>query len=71
VEFAANRSGLILVFFTEIFTTPYILRLPRIAKGLLLGVALTLPLVFPPAVMGYFLPLVFRAKRPFDKFSTT
>jgi ABC-type molybdate transport system permease subunit len=71
VEFAANRSELILAFFTEIFTTPYISRLPRIAKEVLLDVALPLPPVLPPTLQGYYLPLVFRAKRPFDRFSTT
>lgn len=53
----------VLVFFIGIFAAYYAVRLPRAAKGAL-DVVLTLPLVLPPTVCGYFLLLVFGLKRP-------
>ena len=53
----------VLVFFLGIFSAYYVARLPRLIKGLL-DVLLTLPLVLPPTVMGYFLLLCFGTKRP-------
>ena len=53
----------ILVFFLGIFAAYYIAKLPRILKGVL-DVILTLPMVLPPTVVGYFLLLLFGAKRP-------
>ena len=57
----------ILVFFTGIFFAYYAARLPRAVKGVL-DVILTLPMVLPPTVCGYFLLLVFGAKRPVGAF---
>ena len=53
----------ILVFFSGIFCADYVARLPRVIKGVL-DVILTLPMVLPPTVCGYFLILVFGVKRP-------
>ena len=44
------------VFFLGIFAAYYIARLPRAVKGVL-DVVLTLPMVLPPTVVGYFLLL--------------
>ena len=52
-----------LVFFTGIFAAYYVAKLPRAIKGVL-DVILTLPMVLPPTVVGYFLLLVFGVKRP-------
>ena len=41
------------VFFLGIFAAYYIARLPRAVKGVL-DVLLTLPMVLPPTVVGYF-----------------
>ncbi len=57
----------IIVFFTAVFAAYYIKRLPRVIKGIL-DVILTLPLVLPPTVVGYFLLLVFGLKRPIGIF---
>ncbi len=57
----------VLVFFTGIFAAYYVARLPRAVKGLL-DVILTLPLVLPPTVVGYFLLVLFGAKRPLGIF---
>ena len=42
------------VFFLGIFAAYYIAKLPRVLKGVL-DVILTLPMVLPPTVVGYFL----------------
>ena len=57
----------VLVFFLGIFFAYYAARLPRAVKGLL-DVVLTLPMVLPPTVCGYFLLLLFGAKRPLGIF---
>ena len=53
----------VVVFFTGITAAYYAARLPRVVKGVL-DVVLTLPMVLPPTVCGYFLLLVFGVKRP-------
>ena len=53
----------VLVFFAGSAAAYYAARLPRVVKGVL-DVVLTLPMVLPPTVCGYFLLLVFGAKRP-------
>lgn len=53
----------VLVFFLGIFAAYYASKLPRAIKGLL-DVLLTLPMVLPPTVCGYFLVLLFGARRP-------
>ena len=53
----------VIVFFLGIGAAYYASRLPRLVKGVL-DVVLTLPMVLPPTVCGYFLLLVFGAKRP-------
>ena len=57
----------IIVFFLGISTAYWSRRLPRATKGML-DVILTLPLVLPPTVVGYFLLLVLGLKRPAGMF---
>ncbi len=57
----------VLVFFLGICLAYYAARLPREIKGIL-DVFLTLPLVLPPTVCGYFLLLIFGVKRPVGIF---
>ena len=57
----------VLVFFLGIFAAYYASKLPRAVKGLL-DVVLTLPMVLPPTVCGYFLVLLFGARRPLGMF---
>lgn len=57
----------VLVFFLGIFFAYYAARLPRVVKGVL-DVVLTLPMVLPPTVCGYFLLLLFGVKRPLGIF---
>ena len=57
----------VLVFFTGIFFAYYAAKLPCAVKGIL-DVILTLPMVLPPTVCGYFLLLIFGVKRPVGAF---
>ena len=57
----------VLVFFSGIFVAWHISRMPKILKGIF-DVILTLPMVLPPTVIGYFLLLIFSTKRPFGAF---
>ena len=57
----------LIVFFTGIFCACSVVRLPRWLKGLL-DVVLTLPLVLPPTVVGYFLLLLLGNRRPLGLF---
>ena len=50
-----------------IFAAYYVAKLNRLAKGAL-DVLLTLPMVLPPTVCGYFLLLLFGVKRPLGAF---
>lgn len=56
-----------IVFFTGIFAAYYIAKLPRGLKGIL-DVVLTLPMVLPPTVCGYFLLVFWGPKRPLGMF---
>ena len=51
------------VFFLGIAAAYWAARLPQVLKGVL-DVVLTLPLVLPPTVVGYFLLLLFGNRRP-------
>ena len=57
----------IVVFFLGILAAYYIARLPRGVKGIL-DVILTLPMVLPPTVCGYFLLVLLGPQRPLGKF---
>lgn len=58
----AAISG-VLIFFLGILLAYYVARLPRLLKGAL-DVLLTLPLVLPPTVCGYFLLMLVGVRRP-------
>ncbi|MCL2366914.1 MAG: molybdate ABC transporter permease subunit [Oscillospiraceae bacterium] len=57
----------VIVFFLGIFAAFYVSKLNRIAKGIV-DVLLTLPLVLPPTVIGYFLIITVGARRPIGMF---
>ncbi len=56
------------VFFLGIFAAYYIAKLPRVLKGCAGRGAHPCPMVLPPTVVGYFLLLLFGAKRPLGLF---
>ena len=53
----------VVIFFLGMFAAYWIAKLPRLVKGVL-DVVLTLPLVLPPTVVGYFLLMVMGPRRP-------
>jgi len=57
----------IIVFFTGILAAYYAAKLPRTIKGVV-DVILTLPMVLPPTVCGYFLLIIFGNNRPLGIF---
>ena len=56
----------VIVFFAGICAAYYTAGLPRVIKGVLDAV-LTLPMVLPPTVCGYFLLLIFGGNRPLGR----
>lgn len=52
----------VIIFFLGILAAYYVAKLPRLVKGVL-DVVLTLPLVLPPTVVGYFLLRLLGPKR--------
>ena len=59
--------SLVIVFFLGIFFAYYIAKLPPLIKGVF-DVILTLPMVLPPTVCGYFLLIIFGVNRPVGAF---
>lgn len=57
----------VIVFFAGIFSAYYIAKLHPVLKGIL-DVILTLPLVLPPTVVGYFLLVLLGPRRPFGSW---
>ncbi len=53
----------VIIFFLGIFIAYYVSKLPGGVKGII-DVVLTLPMVLPPTVCGYFLLILFGTKRP-------
>ena len=57
----------ILAFFIGILAARFVMKLSNTIKRIVDGI-LTLPLVFPPTVAGFFLLLIFSLKRPIGKY---
>ncbi|MDC7290498.1 molybdate ABC transporter permease subunit [Blautia schinkii] len=64
------KTGLVatvIAFFLGIFCARKVMKLHPTARGILDGI-LTMPLVLPPTVAGFFLLLIFSVKRPLGSF---
>ncbi len=57
----------IVVFFSGIFCAYYVARLPRLIKGIM-DVVLTLPMVLPPTVVGYFILMILAPNTSFGSW---
>ena len=71
--FISLKTGIlatIFAFFLGVAAARMIMRLNNTAKAVV-DVILTLPLVLPPTVAGFFLLLLFSLRRPFGKFLMT
>ncbi len=67
ISLKTGVAATVIAFFTGIFAASQVMKLGGRAKAAVDGI-LTLPLVLPPTVMGFFLLLLFSLKRPFGKF---
>lgn len=68
--FISMKTGVLatfLAFFLGIGAARLVMRLGHVGKAILDGL-LTLPLVLPPTVAGFFLLLLFSLRRPFGRF---
>lgn len=67
ISLKTGVAATVIAFFTGTFAASQVMKLGGRAKAAVDGI-LTLPLVLPPTVMGFFLLLLFSLKRPFGKF---
>lgn len=68
--FLSLKTGIlatVLTFFVGTGAARFIMKLNHTAKSIIDGI-LTLPLVLPPTVAGFFLLLIFSLRRPFGSF---
>ena len=56
-----------IAFFLGIFCARKIMKMKPVSRAIWDGI-LTMPLVLPPTVAGFFLLLIFSLRRPFGKF---
>ena len=71
--FISLKTGIlatVLAFFAGIAAARFIMKLNNTAKAVVDGL-LTLPMVLPPTVAGFFLLLIFSLRRPFGKYLYT
>ena len=67
ISLKTGLAATVIAFFLGIFCARKIMKLKTGARAVLDGI-LTLPLVLPPTVAGFFLLLIFSLKRPFGSF---
>ena len=67
ISLKTGLAATVIAFFLGIFFARKIMKLKPGARAVLDGI-LTLPLVLPPTVAGFFLLLIFSLKRPFGSF---
>ena len=71
--FISLKTGIvatIMAFFFGVAAARFIMKLNNTTKAFMDGL-LTLPLVLPPTVAGFFLLLIFSLRRPFGKYLYT
>ena len=70
ISLKAGTLATVIAFFLGILAARWVMRLSSKMKWVVDGI-LTLPLVLPPTVAGFFLLLLFSLKRPFGKYLWT
>ena len=68
ISMKTASAAIIITFFLGIITARWIVKIKSEKIKMILDGILTLPLVLPPTVMGFFILLVFGVKRPIGKF---
>ncbi|MCI7628176.1 MAG: molybdate ABC transporter permease subunit [Blautia glucerasea] len=67
ISLKTGFAATVIAFFAGVFCARKIMKLRPAAKGIWDGI-LTMPLVLPPTVAGFFLLMLFSLRRPFGKF---
>lgn len=67
ISLKTGVAATVFAFFLGVWAARLIMKLNNTAKSIVDGI-LTLPLVLPPTVAGFFLLLLFSLRRPFGKF---
>ena len=67
ISLKTGAAATVIAFFAGIYFAALAMKLRPTARGILDGI-LTMPLVLPPTVAGFFLLLLFSLKRPFGSF---
>ena len=67
ISLKTGAVATVIAFFAGIFFANLAMKLHPAARGILDGI-LTMPLVLPPTVAGFFLLILFSLKRPFGSF---
>jgi molybdate transport system permease protein len=68
ISMKTASAAIIITFFLGIFAARWVVKIKSEKIKMLLDGILTLPLVLPPTVMGFFVLLIFGVKRPLGKF---
>lgn len=67
ISLKTGAVATIIAFFLGIFCARKIMKMKPVSRAIWDGI-LTMPLVLPPTVAGFFLLLIFSLRRPFGKF---
>lgn len=68
ISMRTASAAIVITFFLGIITANWIVKIKSEKIKMILDGILTLPLVLPPTVMGFFILLIFGVKRPLGKF---
>ena len=67
ISLKTGAVATIIAFFLGIFCARKIMKMKPVSRAIWDGI-LTMPLVLPPTVAGFFLLVIFSLRRPFGKF---
>lgn len=68
ISMKTASAAILITFCAGLFAANLVVKMKSEKAKMIIDGILTLPLVLPPTVMGFFLLLVFGVKRPFGKF---
>lgn len=68
ISMKTASAAIIITFFLGLFIARYVVNIKSEKAKMIIDGILTLPMVLPPTVMGFFILLVFGVKRPIGKF---
>lgn len=68
ISMKTASAAIVITFFLGLFIARYVVAMKSEKAKMIVDGILTLPMVLPPTVMGFFILLVFGVKRPIGKF---